>query len=216
MIVDKAIVVTCPFCGAEKELLSLRSGNTFRATVWSDAKQLTPMLPTVSCVQKCLNCGKYFLWYKVKRKRGLCESFETGNLSYHEWKRAYLQFKKDSSLAIEDKRLVYMGLIQAFNDQYYRGPSPLYYMEETIPEPEGCKFFVDVVKELINFNTWSSPREVLLKAELYREACLFDECEKTLASIDIFGSLGKLDRVFFNNIESRAKMKISKVFQFEQ
>ena len=49
--------VKCPFCGTKKELMTLVSGNTFGAVYWSDNKRIAPMLPTVSPVQKCSNCG---------------------------------------------------------------------------------------------------------------------------------------------------------------
>ena len=54
-------ILTCPFCGKEKEIMSLVSGNTFGSELWSDNKQIAPMLPEISYVQKCPHCGKYFI-----------------------------------------------------------------------------------------------------------------------------------------------------------
>ena len=54
-------ILTCPYCGQTKEVMSLLSGNTFGAQLWSDNKRIAPMLPEISYVQKCLYCQKYFI-----------------------------------------------------------------------------------------------------------------------------------------------------------
>ena len=56
----------CPYCKAVKELMSLRSGNTFGGTHWSDTKRIYPMLPQNSDVQKCPECGKYYFLADAK------------------------------------------------------------------------------------------------------------------------------------------------------
>ena len=43
-------ILICPFCGTEKQIMSLISGNTFGAELWSDNKQIAPMLPEISYV----------------------------------------------------------------------------------------------------------------------------------------------------------------------
>lgn len=54
-------ILICPFCGTEKQIMSLISGNTFGAELWSDNKQIAPMLPEISYIQKCPHCGKYYI-----------------------------------------------------------------------------------------------------------------------------------------------------------
>lgn len=44
-------ILTCPFCGKEKEIMSLMSGNTRGIIRWSDNKQIARMLPEISYVQ---------------------------------------------------------------------------------------------------------------------------------------------------------------------
>lgn len=68
-------ILTCPFCGSEKKIMSLMSGNTFGAKYWSDNQRIAPMLPDISFVQKCPNCGKYMLLSRQKpkyAKEGFC------------------------------------------------------------------------------------------------------------------------------------------------
>lgn len=50
----------CPYCKTVKELINLASGNTFGGMHWSDTKNVYPMLPHNSDVQKCPGCGKYY------------------------------------------------------------------------------------------------------------------------------------------------------------
>ena len=66
MIPGPSLRKECPYCGQVKELLSLRSGNTFGATHWSDTKSIYPMLPENSQVQKCPGCGKYYFLSDAK------------------------------------------------------------------------------------------------------------------------------------------------------
>ena len=61
MLPGPARILECPFCGEKKKVLSLLSGNTFGAEYWSDNKLIARMLPDVSLVQKCPNCGKYYV-----------------------------------------------------------------------------------------------------------------------------------------------------------
>ena len=60
MIPGPALRKECPYCKEVKELMSLRSGNTFGGTHWSDTKRIYPMLPQNSDVQKCPSCGKFY------------------------------------------------------------------------------------------------------------------------------------------------------------
>ena len=66
MIIGPSLRKECPYCGEVKELISLRSGNTFRATRWSDTMTIYPMLPKNSDVQKCPGCGKYYFLADAK------------------------------------------------------------------------------------------------------------------------------------------------------
>ena len=59
MIPGPANILCCPFCGGEKEVMSLYSGNTIGGTVWSDTRREYPMLPEVSPIQQCPHCKKY-------------------------------------------------------------------------------------------------------------------------------------------------------------
>lgn len=63
----------------KKEVLSLASGNTFRGKCWSDTKVFYPMLPTISHIQKCPSCGKYYFKTDVESRKGDNYNFDKGN-----------------------------------------------------------------------------------------------------------------------------------------
>lgn len=54
--------LTCPHCGKVKHIMSIASGNTFGATLWSDTKHDYPMLKSPSSVQRCPHCGHYYFY----------------------------------------------------------------------------------------------------------------------------------------------------------
>lgn len=69
MLPAPAKLYKCPYCGKTKPMLSLMSGNTFVGELWSDGKAIYPMLPKLSTIQKCANCGRYSLLDKWKDTR---------------------------------------------------------------------------------------------------------------------------------------------------
>ena len=87
----KPILVDCPYCNETKALTRISSGNTFWGRYWSDTKNIFPMLPQISYVQKCHKCGKYFIPARLKARCGEASS-ELGTLSWEEAKQAFSQF----------------------------------------------------------------------------------------------------------------------------
>ena len=84
--------LTCPYCGEKKDIMSLISGNTFGATIWSDNKRVAPMLPDISIIQKCPKCRKYY--FRTRQEAVFSEddySFDRGVLTFPEMKEAFKQ-----------------------------------------------------------------------------------------------------------------------------
>lgn len=181
-------ILTCPHCGAHKEVLSLLSGNTFGQELWSDNKTIAPMLPRVSFVQKCPSCGGYFLMSRQKPKDGKESSFDKGDLSYPELKEAWRslndascrpelygwsKFKKACGLSSsknthpltnDEKLSVLIMLIWAYNDEYTR--------TEVKPAPlEEQKYIRCIIDQLLELDQVDD----LLKAEFLRESGRFQE-----------------------------------------
>ena len=114
-------ILICPFCGKKKEIMSLLSGNTFGAEMWSDNKQIAPMLPEISYVQRCPQCGKYYITERQELKYAKDSySFDKGLLSYPEMKEAFIQLSEEGFVNEEEETKVRMMLHHAYNDYYYR------------------------------------------------------------------------------------------------
>lgn len=63
------IVVACPWCEEPLRRLSLLSGNTFGAVVWTDGWRDLPMLPLPPPVSRCGACQRFF-WVGRARELG--------------------------------------------------------------------------------------------------------------------------------------------------
>lgn len=62
-------VVACPHCGTLATYMTLMSGNTFGARVWTDGKQVAPMFPHPPAVVKCHDCAECY-WLVDAREVG--------------------------------------------------------------------------------------------------------------------------------------------------
>lgn len=169
-------ILICPFCGTEKQIMSLISGNTFGAELWSDNKQIAPMLPEISYVQKCPHCGKYYITgrQEVKyAKDGF--SFEKGLLTYPEMKEAFTQLSEEGFLNEKEEINVRMMLHHAYNDYYYRTEE-----KKVISEEDKTLFYENGLWLINNLITDS-----VMKAEFYREIGEIDTARSILDSITV-------------------------------
>ena len=183
----------CPHCGGEKEIVQIVSGNTYGAWLWSDSKQIAPMLPHVSPIQKCPTCGHYYFLKNVNIKEGDTYSYEEGWLSFDDAIEAFNELMTDDRRHIEewnamiridkvdedseafktwlqnnkqkDLELLTIIIVWAFNDMIRNGEEP---------SQEQYEVFKTTVSSNLKQPILSNNE--LLKAELYREIGEFDEC----------------------------------------
>lgn len=191
-------ILVCPFCGKEKEIMSLISGNTFGAELWSDNKQIAPMLPEISYVQKCPHCGKYYITGRQEVKYAKDGySFEKGLLTYPEMKEAFTQLSEEGFLNEKEEINVRMMLHHAYNDYYYRTE------EKKVISEEDKSLFHDNGIWLINNLITDS----VMKAEFYREIGELDTARDVLDSVTVEDEFLKRivtairDRLEINNCE---------------
>lgn len=164
-------ILTCPNCGGKKQVLSLASGNTFGAKVWSDNKRIYPMLPSPSFIQKCPHCEDYFLLSRQETQeygRG-CFCLNQGRLSYEDLKEAYFKLSQLPDLTDEENTTMLFYLVWSYNDRYNcETPSgradELPDSDEKYDEREIV--FPPYLTEENLINDWeSSPCDVLFKTE---------------------------------------------------
>ena len=167
-------ILTCPFCGKEKEIMSLVSGNTFGSELWSDNKQIAPMLPEISYVQKCPHCEKYYIIRRqaVKfAKEG--NSLETGRLTFSKMKEAFAQLAEEGFIDEKEEINVRMMLHHAYNDYYYRIGR-----WNNIPEEDKILFRKNGLWLINNLLT-----DNVMKAEFYREIGDMETAKNILDSV---------------------------------
>lgn len=196
-------ILICPFCGKKKEIMSLLSGNTFRAEMWSDNKQIAPMLPEISFVQRCPQCGKYYITERQELKYAKDSySFDQGLLSYPEMKEAFIQLSEEGFVNEEEETKVRMMLHHAYNDYYYRS-----YDNKEINAEDKTLFHENgswLIDNLITGN--------VLKAEFYREIGEFEVAHDILESVEVED--GFLKRIM-TQIQERVQNNDCRVFKIQ-
>ncbi len=196
-------ILICPFCGKKKEIMSLLSGNTFRAEMWSDNKQIAPMLPEISFVQRCPQCGKYYITERQELKYAKDSySFDQGLLSYPEMKEAFIQLSEEGFVNEEEETKVRMMLHHAYNDYYYRS-----YDNKEINAEDKTLFHENgswLIDNLITGN--------VLKAEFYREIGEFEVAHDILESVEVEDEF--LKRIM-TQIQERVQNNDCRVFKIQ-
>ena len=179
MLPDHSALLRCPHCSALKEVLQLMSGNTIGATLWSDAKQIAPMLPRVSYIQRCPTCGKYFFRTKDVMA-GTSNNYGggTGDLPLEYLKQALTQLQPTGN----DEHILRINILWAFNDRYGN-------MEQSDIPIEEWEYHVDNVHHLVQMDI-----DALLRAELYREIGDFEQAIQILQSHEVADNLKDLQR----------------------
>ena len=196
-------ILTCPYCGTEKAILSLLSGNTFGAELWSDNKCIYPMLPEISLIQKCPNCGKYYNRTKQEERYSDGPStFECGTLSYPEMKEAFNQLLAEGFADDKEESSIRLMLHHVYNDYYFRSGD-----DKTIPEEDKSIFRTNALWLIENVI-----KDNVLKAEYYREVGDFETAQSLIESY-------KTDDDFIKSIIEGVKERIankdSRVFRVE-
>lgn len=177
MIPGPANILSCPFCGGKKEVMSLISGNTCEATVWSDTRRDYPMLPEVSPIQKCPHCGKYYFVEQAKSEYSKSDrsySFELGLLNYEELLASREQMSH-LSLTKMQRWILNHQLFMAYNDKFRRNEANV----ESYPTEEDERIYFQTIEDLLDGIEQSSDYD-LFHAELLREIGRFDEAKAIL------------------------------------
>lgn len=179
MLPAHSALLRCPHCGALKEVLQLMSGNTFGATLWSDGKEIAPMLPRVSRIQRCPTCGKYF-FYSLDVTAGTSNRYgsQSGELPLEYLKEAFAQIQSIGHYEYSFR----MAILWAFNDRYGD-------MEQLDIPIEEWAYHVDNVHHLVQMDI-----DALLRAELFREIGDFDKAIQILQSHEVADNLKDLQR----------------------
>lgn len=203
MIPGRSRILTCPFCGEKKVVMTVLSGNTFGAEYWSDNKMIAPMPPEVSYIQKCPHCKKYYITARQEMKmadNGF--SMETGTLTFPEMKEAFAQLSGGGFQEEKEEVIVRWMLHHAYNDHHYRGE------HKVDANKEDRMLFKNNAIWLIT----NSISDNLLKAEFYREIGEYDVAYDLLKSVEVETDFQK---VILSDIQKRVESKDCEVFKIK-
>ena len=176
MIPGPANILSC----GTKEVMSLVSGNTCGATVWSDTRRDYPMLPEVSPIQECPHCHKFYFIEQAKHEYSkdpnseMSSFMKLGHLTYIELVRAKKQMDT-LSLAKMQRWILNHQIFMAYNDCFRRNPEIVAFP----PSDEDVKIYQNTIEELLDGIDKSEDYE-LFHAELLRESGRFNEAKKVL------------------------------------
>lgn len=181
MIPGPANILSCPFCGGKKEVMSLISGNTCGATVWSDTRREYPMLPEVSPIQECPHCHKFYFIEQAKSeyskdpKSEMSSFMKLGKLTYPELLMAKKQMASLSLTKIQ-RWILNHQFFMAYNDAFRRNLEIVAFP----PSEEDKALYAQTIEELLD-GIEKSPDYELFHAELLREIGRFDEAAEVLS-----------------------------------
>ena len=194
MKIGTSRILVCPFCGEEKEIMSLAMGNSLGAQLWSDNKLIARMLPEISYVQKCPCCGKYYITERqaAKYSKDNC-SCETGYLIYEEMKAAFSQLSESGFVSKEEESVVRMMLHHAFNDYYFRSED-----NKEIDADDWISFRKNCIWLIDNFIS-----DRVMKAEFYREIGEFEKAQDVLVPAKEDSFIKRIVSLFKENFSKK-------------
>lgn len=216
MLPAPAQLYACPFCGKTKPMLSLMSGNTFGGELWSDGRAINPMLPKISTIQKCPNCGKYSLFEKWKDTgRTDSNAFgSTGDLSYLEAKEAYMELCRSSSNKPKFYEIA-IFFVHAYNDEFRRPRLREAFHKDkrpstisgsfSSPTDEDITLFSEASQSAID-NSYNTQDALILKAELHRERGEWLEAYEILHKMSAGNNQWIVDTILYHSCKRDATL----------
>lgn len=209
MLPGKAKILTCPFCGEKKEVMTVLSYNTFGAIQWSDMKTEMEFNIDVSPVQKCLKCWKYYFEHLQEWEEWKSESFELWTLTYPEASEAVDQLLTDD-LDDESKKLLYITFLHAYNDWFVRNNKK----NKHIESKKDIDLFHKLIADGLLMDVFQQKVRLdpILMGELMREIWDFDFCLKFFKDADSILKDDPMRLRVVKEIVQRAENKDRKVF----
>lgn len=181
MIPGATIIRECSACGKHIAQGTIVSGNTIGARYWTDGKRVAPMLPDQPLLGRCQHCDN-LVWINEQKKVGEIPRGSSTNREVEKY--------PDALPVSEPTFQDFAGLLKAgLNDQkkerylrlraWWTGNDSRRKSGQTIPlnsfEVQNLRAFVALLDE-------SEENDRIMKAEIFRELCEFEEAEKILVA----------------------------------
>jgi hypothetical protein len=181
MIPGATIIRECSACGNHIAQNTIVSGNTIGARYWTDGNRVAPMLPDQPLVGKCQHCDT-LIWIKEQRKLGEIHKWGSTNRETDTYPDAlpvlpptFQDFAGLLKAGLNDKnkeRYLRLRAWWAGNDSRRKSVQK---MPLSSLEVQNLRAFVALLDE-------SEENDRIMKAEVFRELCEFEEAEKLLSA----------------------------------
>lgn len=199
MLPGPSIIIACPHCGDLAKKESIISGNTFGATLWSDGKQIAPMLSEFPSIVFCKHCNNPF-WVKDAKEVDQIKDHYSDNEKYRNIDTItspdFLQYYAALKI-VNDTKYIRIKMLYSFND-YYRNN------KDNQITPEIQKIHEENLYELIDLFDENDINELIMKAEAYRNLGLFEK-SRTLLNQICGPKLSQIKDKFLREIEDGRK-----------
>jgi len=174
MLYGPALFYKCPKCERLTTKGSLLSGNTFGAILYSDGKQIAPMLPDFPEIVKCKKCKTFFWLYEENEIN--CDSNDADKA---EFLSVYEYYEAINSNVYNNKnelKFLKINLWWTFNDRIRENKD--LFLKENDKEiyEQNCFDLINILKQ-------NNINNKIMAAELNRNLGKFDECKSILESI---------------------------------
>lgn len=182
-------IIACPHCKGLARYMTPLSGNTFGAQLWTDGKQIAPMLPTPPAVVKCQHCGKCY-WLEHAEEVGTVDRWGSEDQQVDAaWSSAevvqepaeedyYLAIENGLAQGREKEKILRILAWWRRNDVFRSAPDT-----PANANPDGAGPWRKNLESLAHLLGEGDETESLMKAELLRELGEFEIAKGVLGSI---------------------------------
>jgi hypothetical protein len=184
-------VIACPKCKGLARYMTLRSGNTIGARLWTDGKQIAPMLPHPPAVVKCRHCAECY-WLAEAEEIGTLErshdKSQEVNPAWAEAQRVeepsemeyYQTLEKGlATNAAEERKLRILAWWRR-NDALRNKPKAQPRGTSSAPGP-----WRENLEALVRLLSTEDDNDRLMKAEALRELGEFESAKQSLSPVNV-------------------------------
>ena len=188
MILGPDQIIACPHCGGLSQHCTLVSGNTFGAQVWTDGKQVAPMLLQPPPVVKCAHCARCYwladaeeiatVYLRVKGERNIDPAWRKAPLAEEPSETEYYAAMEDGLAEdrVQERNLRVLAWWRGNDAVRNRDPAP----RETPAISQAGRTNLERLADLLDDDDDS---DRLMKAEVLRELGQFEAAGKILDGI---------------------------------
>jgi hypothetical protein len=185
-----SIYYECISCKKTIEITTIGSGNNSGARYWTDGFVFTPMLRETLTFGKCPHCRNLF-WVKGLKYFGEVDWMWGEDLPDKAWgkTKTALKFEASDHLSalennffnnIEEEKLLRIRTWWKLNDSFRNTRRRKRFFRSSETKNIQERLFCENLAALDNMLDEKIQSERLLKAEIAREQCRFEECNKLL------------------------------------